>query len=347
MTVGVVIGKFWPPHSGHQALIDFAYTKVDTVYVLVCSTATQQPTGRDRARWVQQIFPKAEVILTEDFCIWHAPGPCHSECSAKWARRVSELVLEPVDAVFASESYGDDFGFAMSAPFFSFDPPRTLHPVSGTAVRGDLASHWNFLHPHVKTGLCRKVAVMGSESTGTTTLSNHLAQHLGSTCVPEIGRTISWELMASAGSMENVEWTPEIFWDILVKHAMSEDYARSIAIQDPPGPSGPWIVADTDALATVAWWERYIGEPTPDVRSFSESRMADAFIITSPHDVSFHQDGIRDGEDLRFAMHERFLSLAQASGRPVLLSQGTPNERLTASILFLNEVNEHHPLFSD
>lgn len=347
MTVGVVIGKFWPPHSGHQALIDFAYTKVDTVYVLVCSTATQQPPGRDRARWVQQIFPKAEVILTEDFCIWHASGPCHSECSIKWASRVHELVFEPVDAVFASESYGNDFGLAMGVPYFSFDPPRTLHPVSGTAVRSDISSHWNFLHPHVKTGLCRKVAVMGSESTGTTTLSNHLAQHLGTTCVPEIGRTISWELMASAGSMENVQWTPEIFWDILVKQAMSEDYSRNIAIQGIPNPDGPWIVADTDALATLAWWERYIGKPTSDIRAFSKSRLADAYIITSPHDVNFHQDGIRDGEELRFAMHERFVSLAHETGRPVLLATGTPQERLIASIQFLKQVNERHPLFSD
>lgn len=346
MTAGVIIGKFWPPHSGHQALIEFAQTKVDTIYVLVCATDMQRPQGRDRARWVQQIFPKAEVILTEDFCIWHAPGPCLTECSMKWANRVRELVFEPIDAVFASEEYGTNFGAAMGATFFPFDPPRLQHSISGTAIRENPFSNWSFLHPYVKSGLTRKVSVMGAESTGTTTLSNQLATYLGIPCVPEIGRTISWELMATAGSMEKVEWTPHIFWDILTKHATAEDSARAQSIMKTPQELGPWIVADTDALATIAWWERYLGEPTVDVRAFADSRLADAYIVTSPDDVDFHQDGIRDGENVRLQMHERFLELAHTTDRPVLLAQGTPSQRLDSAIQFLEGVVRQHPIFS-
>ena len=346
MTAGVVVGKFWPPHVGHTALIEFAQSKVDTVYVLVCATETQRPNGRDRARWVHQIFPKAEVILTDDFCNWHSPNPCLPECSMKWAKRVRELVFEPVSAVFASEEYGPNFGEAMDATFHPFDPARARHPISGTAIRHDPFSNWSYLHPYVRAGLCRKVSVMGSESTGTTTLSNQLAQRLGTPCIPEIGRTISWELMAAAGTMDEVQWTPQIFWDILVKHAMAEDTARTQSIMNVPQELGPWIIADTDALATIAWWERYLGEPTSDLRAFANSRLADAYIVTSPHDVSFHQDGIRDGESVRLQMHERFLELAQATGRPVLLAQGTPDERLSSAIQFLEDVVQLHPLFT-
>ena len=122
--------------------------------------------------------------------------------------------------------------------------------------------------------------------------------------------------------------------------------ATARAVELPIGPLGPWLVCDTDALATVVWWERYLdGPPDPSMR-FSDARLADAYVITSPHDVSFLQDGVRDGEHVRLAMHARFVELAAASGRPYLEVSGTEAERLDLVIEWLAGVEAARPRFA-
>ena len=40
-TTGLIIGKFMPPHLGHQYLVDFARNYVDELNVLVCSLKSE------------------------------------------------------------------------------------------------------------------------------------------------------------------------------------------------------------------------------------------------------------------------------------------------------------------
>lgn len=345
MSAGLVIGKFWPPHQGHLGLIDFAWRHVDSLFIIVCSTPTAEPSGQKRARWLQQIYPRAEVILTDDFCAWHAPAKCPPMCSQLWAQRTKALIATPIDAFFASEDYGPSFAEAITATFIEFDMSRDQSPVSGTSVRRNLDESWQQLHKVVRAGLCRKITVMGSESTGTTTLANDLATALGVPCVPEIGRTVSWELMAEAGSMEQVEWRAEHFWRILSEHSEAEEAARHQVADKMLGKSGAVFVADTDALATVAWWERYLGDVPDAVVQFSKTRLADMYLITSSTNVGFHQDGLRDGEGLRDSMHQRFVALAEESSKPFLVVEGSRDLRLQTAIEFIAETMMSNPIF--
>jgi len=342
----LVIGKFWPPHAGHFALIEHAFSIADRVYVLVCSTPTAVPEGHRRALWIQEAFPSAEVILTDDFCSWHASLPCPPRCTPLWADRTGELIPDPIDYFVASEDYGPDFATAIGAKFVEFDRRRLSHPVSGTAVRIDPAGHWHDLPEQVRTGLVRKVTIFGAESTGTTTLANNLAAALGVTCIPEVGRTVSWELMAEHGSMSAIEWTPDVFWRILDAQSSLEERARRTRSAGPFGEFGPWLVADTDALATVTWWRRYVGEPPESLVKFASARLADLYVITSPDDVPFEQDGIRDGEDVRFAMHGEFLESVVSTGKPHIVATGTPEERLAATLRKIQQTCAAQPLFS-
>lgn len=317
-------------------MLQFAFERVNTLYVIVCTTPHARPSGQDRARWLQQIFPAAEVILTNDSCEWHHPGPCVADCTQKWVERTRQLVTVPIDQVFASEEYLERFALSLGATAVEFDSSRQRYPVSGTAVRMNLAQHWTQLHPVVRAGMCRKVTVMGAESTGTTTLANDLALQLSSKCVPEVGRTVSWELMAAAGLMENVNWTSREFWRILTEHANCEEAARhAVAFSGLGSHCPPWFVADTDALATVAWWHRYLGDPPASVVEFANCRLADAYIITTPVGIPFVQDGIRDGEELRSEMTAMFTDLARQSGQPMITVEGDRLTRLSTAAEFL------------
>jgi hypothetical protein len=115
-----------------------------------------------------------------------------AECTPKWAARTRELINVQITHVFTSEEYGDNFAAEIGATHVSIDEGRMSFPISGTEVRKDVSQHWLNLPRIVRQGLFRKIAVIGSESTGTTTLALDLAKDLGAPCAPEAGRTISW-----------------------------------------------------------------------------------------------------------------------------------------------------------
>jgi cytidyltransferase-like protein len=63
---GVVIGKFYPPHRGHKYLIDTALAQVEHLTVIVCDTPGQTIPAALRANWIQEIHPRATVMVIDD-----------------------------------------------------------------------------------------------------------------------------------------------------------------------------------------------------------------------------------------------------------------------------------------
>lgn len=310
-------------------MIEHLLEQCERPVVLVCATPAQVPSGLDRAVWLQQVHPDAEVVVCDDFCDWHFPDACRDECSSEWADRVLELGLGPVDVVVSSESYGERFAALLGARHVDFDPGRSAHPVSGTAVRASLAESWSALHPVTRAGLFRRVVVLGAESTGTTTLVHDLSKALGLPCTPELGRTVSWELYAQAGDMASVTWTERHFWTIANAQVRTEVLALHDAVTATPSHLGPWLVCDTDTLATVAWWERYLATPSDALLGFASARLADLYVVTSPDGIDFDDsDPTRDGRHVRQSMHERLSELVRQSGRPHLTVVGGRETRV-------------------
>jgi HTH-type transcriptional regulator, transcriptional repressor of NAD biosynthesis genes len=101
-----------------------------------------------------------------------------------WAAQVAVMSAavrtvsdEPVDAVFTSESYGDELATRLTATHVLVDRERCAVPVSAGDVRSDLAGSWDWLAPSVRAGLTARVVLVGAESTGTSTISQFLADH--------------------------------------------------------------------------------------------------------------------------------------------------------------------------
>lgn len=345
MTTGLAIGKFWPPHLGHHHLIQTLSSRCSRVVVIVCASSTQLPTGRDRALWLQTVHPGAEIVVVDDFCAWHHPDACPEDCSRAWANRVLELRLGSIDEVATSEPYGVRFSECLGASHFEVDAPRLTYPVSSSQIRVDLSHHWIFLHRVVRAGLTRKVVVLGAESTGTTTLASDLSSRFGSPCVAEAGRLVSWDLFARNGNdMDRVKWTENDFWQIVDHQMWMEQRAVDAIIDEMPGELGPWIVGDTDTLATVAWWERYLGTPADSLRRFAESRTADLYLLTDPDGVDFDDsDPLRDGRSVRQGMHGRFIELLEGAGRPWQLVSGDREERVATALHAIQTHEKVHP----
>ncbi|HOX52370.1 MAG TPA: transcriptional regulator, partial [Fibrobacteria bacterium] len=183
---GLVIGKFYPPHRGHVHLVESALARCRFVTVQVLHASVESVPGPERARWLERCFGDRG-----DLRVLHGldDEPVDYDSPEAWEahERIMREVLvradaeDPrpaVDAVFTSEAYGQELARRFRAEHVAVDPARSAHPVSGTAVRADLPGRWMDLPGAVRAGLCRRVVVVGAESSGTTTLSVDLHRAL-------------------------------------------------------------------------------------------------------------------------------------------------------------------------
>ena len=246
----------------------------------------------------------------------------------------------PWEAVYGSEAYVVDFADEIGAAPVMVDLERVVHRVSGTAVRADVAGHWSALHPVVRAGLTRRVVVLGAESTGTTTLAMSLAELLGVPWVAEYGRELSARKAAEAGSIWDVAWRSADFMHVADQQERLEEATIRSWVADArgstPGRFGPLVVCDTDVLATAVWHRRYCERPAPGLLDRARRRPPLLYVLTTPREVPFVQDGLRDGEHVRKEMTEWFREVLDCQPVPWIEVSGTPDERVAAVIEMLD-----------
>src|SRR5262245_30498722 len=150
----------------------------------------------------------------------------------------------------------------------------------------------------------KRVVIIGSESSGTTTLARALAEHYHTVWVPEYGRVYS-EGRQYAGQ----PWRSDEFVHIATEQIRMEDTLARHA--------NKVLICDTDAFATSIWHERYMGAASDDVRAIAAGRKYDLYVVTDV-DIPFVQDDIRDGESFRQWMQGRFIEELSKSSTPLI-----------------------------
>ncbi len=303
-----MIGKFLPPHRGHHHLIDAALSRCERVSVIVCDKPEMRPEGTLRAAWLREVHPEAEVILIDD----HLPA----DDSRLWAENTRLILGKSPDVVFTSEDYGEPYARFLGCDHVLVDRERVAVPCSGTLVRSAPLDNLDFLAPCVRAHYVRRVAIMGAESTGTTTLARSLAVLYDTVWVEEYGREY-WIEKVRRGK-EDV-WTEDEFVHIAQEQARREDLAARTANRV--------LFCDTDAFATSLWFERYLGRRSAKVEAVSAGRGYDLTFLTGA-EIPFVQDGWRDGEHIRTDMHRRFVERLEEEGRPYVLLEGSLERRL-------------------
>jgi len=225
-----------------------------------------------------------------------------------------------VDAVFTSDAYGEELARRLRATWVRVDAGRTERPVSGTAIRADLAGHWGELSAAVRTHLAARVVVLGAESTGSTTLSLALADKLGAAWVPEYGREYCVD---RPGGMD-AQWVPAEFELIAeAQFGLEREASRCTPT--------PLVVCDTDALTTALFYERYLGELPPRIMTRVRANLPALYIVTGD-EIPWVQDNTRDGERIRHAMQQRFRDTLATLGVPWVEVRGSVEERLAAAL---------------
>lgn len=340
---GLVLGKFYPPHAGHLHLIETASAACERLTVLVLAASWEAIPLEDRVAWMHELcegWPNVTVwgglddvpVDYEDPAVWEAH-------MAVFEAAVSDASGTPrVDAVFTSERYGDELARRFGAVHELVDLDRAHRPVSGTAVREHPIAAWPLIPPPVRAYLARRVVVIGAESTGTTTLTRALVAHYQAQggvwaetqWVSEYGRDYTYLLLDRAraenpaATMHDLVWTTEDFVAIARRQNAMEDAAARVG--------SPLLLCDTDSLATAIWHERYRGVGAPEVEAIAAEAVHDLYLLTDHVDVTFEQDGIRDGEHLRAWMTGRFREVLAAGGHPVVELRGPHEVRLARAV---------------
>lgn len=318
----LVVGKFAPPHKGHQHLIEVALQdqNVDEWIILVYSNPDFLPNmpSHRRATWLQHLYPQAKVFAPEN----PPPNDANNFAQREFVDKWLEQNNFKVDVAYSSESYGEGFAKHIGARHVLVDLLRSTFPVSGTEARGILevlertrktssnpyrAVQYDskLLHqlsemtdPYIYQQLLhwlepvKKVVFMGAESTGKSTLTEAVAKEFNMPFVTEYGRE-HYEKKGSVLELDD-------YVHIAKKHRELEDTARLRMLG--ANKSG-YLFIDTNAITTLFFSYYYNQGGLPELRQLADdckNRYPHVFVCAD--DIPFTQDGWRDNEVWRSRM---------------------------------------------
>lgn len=337
---GLVVGKFSPLHAGHEHLIATALDLCEKLVIITYSNPRFpgcEPVEVER--WLKLSFSDYMDRITifaphyEDIPDNDAAEYDHRDFCAK----ILTNNQMSVDAVVTSENYGDGFAKFLTRRFWAVygmtkqksvdhicvDINRLVITTSATSVRKEGVLGSKYVNRIVKSSFVPRVAFLGGESSGKTTLVNAVRSALPQRnvgVVYEYGREL-YECME--GKL--------IFDDMLYIAQTQVEKERSAAIRLMGGYSpekrNPLLLCDTTP-ATTMWYSSawYRGNINSKLCKLAE-RKYDLTIICA-NDFEFVQDGTRIDAEFRQAAFDWYIHRQESLGLPYIVVTGTVEERV-------------------
>lgn len=334
---GLVVGKFSPLHLGHEHLLCTALESCEKVVVL--SYSKPEFPGCEAVRrkaWFAGLFPEIRhIAVTDDTVRQWKQRTGRNDFDSMPANDASEIthrrfcgficqhiLAAPVDAVFTSETYGDELARELTRYFREYEPSapvvrhalvdlkRWLHPVSGSRVRANIHAMRQWLSPQVYASFVDRVCLLGGESSGKSTLARCLAQACGTLHVEEFGRQW-WETKQG-----RLEFDDMLF--IAQTQTQREEEAAHRAVR--------YLFCDTSPLTTFFYSHHLFGKVHPALASLA-ARPYTETLLCAP-DIAFEQDGTRQDSAFRLRQHEWYLSELKRRDIKYHLVTGPLKERL-------------------
>lgn len=319
---GLVVGKFCPLHRGHMLVIDSALAACDEVVVLSYTKPEFEGCGKAvREGWLRTLYPQVRALVLEDSAAVRLPD--NAAPDAEQRDFVASLLTSEVDAVYTSEDYGDGFAASLGAHFgrvvhhVCVDKARTLVPISGTAIRDDPYAARAFLAPAVYASFVKRVAVLGGESSGKTTLASALAERLGTVWAPEYGRE-RW-----------VEKSGVLAYEDML-HIGQVQVAREAALVQE---AKRFLLCDTTPLTTLCYSLEMFGRADPQLDVLA-GRAYDTILLCAP-DFPFVQDGTRRDTEFRTMQHNWYRNVLDQQQIAYTVLAGPLEQRLRHAISLL------------
>lgn len=283
--VGMYGGSFNPLHLGHVNNIITASNLCEKLYIVLSVTNDENEIDhRERFMWLKNITSEMENV--EVFEIFDKNISKDTYDWETGANDIKNYINKPIDVVFSGDDYqGKDRWEKLYPGSEIYYIPRSNINISSTEIRENPYKYFDYLPNCVKPYYTKKVCIIGTESTGKTTLTRNLAKYFNTTHVEEAGRYICDD----AGGIDNMQ--PYHYFEILFKHKELEKEALKNA--------NKVLLIDTDSLITLYYYQlgfentNELNKAFEDVANgISVLNNYDLYIFLEP-DVEWVQDGTR------------------------------------------------------
>jgi len=279
--VGFVLGKWYPPTKGHMFLIEESARLCDTLYVLVCTLPYYlEPfiTGKERFNIIESYFKcHSNILVVHHEEILPQKPEEHKDFWAIWKNVISTYVpTENLEVVFSSEKYGESLAKIFNIKHICIDINRKTIPISGTKVRERKNDNWSYLPQLTKRKFIKKIAILGPESVGKSTLVKNISAHYNVPQLEEYGREY-W-------NEHNGLLTKISFKEIIEGH---NDRLKVIINST----EKRFVICDTDNITTQVFYDLMCKEQLFDLSSIPTEEI-DYRIVLQPNNLA-HQDGTR------------------------------------------------------
>ena len=339
-TVGMYGGKFLPFHKGHLFAITQAAAMVDELYVVVCAIEEsdrkkcmlghmKEMPKEVRYQWVltaTKDMPNVFVKMIDDYGT--------DDVDYNWemgSNAIKEVVGKPIDYVFSSESSYEPY-FQKNYPqakHIVIDEERKVMPISATQIRTEgVYKHWDILPKAVQPYFLKKVAIVGTESCGKSTLCRILAELFATKQVEEYGRTICEDL----GGYENI-LREEHYKEIIYTHKANEYKMMKEAHKV--------LFIDSEAVVTQYYAEMDLDKQFDFIDGTIASQDYDLYLYLEP-DVKWVDDGLRilGEEEVRKEKNQHLKDLFEQYHIPVQVISGNYKERILKAIEAVQKILE-------
>ncbi len=324
----MILGKFLPVHRGHQHLIDSARNRVDHLTVIVCSLESEPIAGHLRYEWMKELYPDLNVV----HCADENPDQPedHPQFWEIWLASIRRFIPTGPDYVFTSEQYGDELASRLGARHILVDLERSAVPVSATMIRERPFDNWRFIPECVRPYFAKRVAIVGPESTGKTTLALKLAEHFQTAFVPEFARDYLDEKYGESAleriTLDDIEAIAR--GQITTEDAMARKCNRI-------------LVCDTELITTTLWSEHFFGVCPHWIEGAASEREYDLYLLTDPS-APWVADSQRTGDYLRKDFFDKIRRAL--AGRRYEIISGSYEERFEKAIRAVGTLFDQKPM---
>jgi len=335
-TVSFLGGKFLPLHQGHVYVILAASNLVDELYVVLSSSKNrdQEICKRDGIKYIPvevRLSWLGEFISDLDNIKLIHIEDNHWDADYDWqegAEMIKKAIAKPIDYVFSSEtSYNELFQkYYPEAKHIVVDDKRKTVTISATELRKNIYEHWDKLPNFVKAYFTKKIALIGTESCGKTTLAKKLAKFYNTKYFHEVGRDFC--------ARYSNQLTKEMFDFIAMEHFILQRKKLE--------ESNKLFFVDSDATITQYYLDMYMtGEKSALIDEIIKLQNYDLVLYLEP-DIKWVADGIRfaGDEDLRKANNLKLKQMYTERGIPFVTISGNYEERFNKARALIDALFE-------
>ncbi len=290
-TVGFIGGRFLPFHRGHIFAIIEASNHVEDLYVVlnssekkdreICLADGIRPMPADvRLSWIGESISKLDNIH-----ILHIQDDTWGE-SDNWdagTQAVKKAIGRPISHVFSSDHAYDELfdKYYPEARHVAIDALRsTVTARSAGEIRRNLYDYWSLLPHTVQSFFVKRIAFVGTESTGKTTLAEKLSKFYNTAYVHEVGR----------------DYTLKFSDQLTEKHFDMLAMEHYLFTEEKSLDCNRVLLVDSEAIVTQYYNEMYFGRRSPLIDQIIRRQEFDLWLYLEP-DLEWIDDGVRFAGD--------------------------------------------------